>query len=308
MNTKRLAAIDIGSNSVKLLISEVINYDGRLFFKKDQLVRIPLKLGEDTFSNGYISKEKTEKLALLLQSLCGLIKVYGISEWRACATSAFREAANKKETIDYVYANTGVKIEVLEATEEFRYILLNNIEHNLEQDRAYLFTDVGGGSTDQILVYQNKEIASESFKLGTIRTLREEEEIAEWNKLKKWLNTYCKDYPKVSLIGSGGNINKLDSLLRRCGRIRREELISYARKLRNMTPEERVIKLNMNRNRADVILPAINIYLRIMKMAHALVVETPIIGIADGIIKDLYMSRRSTEKYIIVKEEGLTEF
>ncbi|WP_080902911.1 hypothetical protein [Parabacteroides sp. Marseille-P3160] len=295
MDTKRLAAIDIGSNSVKLLITDVISYGGKLFFKKDQLVRIPLKLGEDTFTNGFISEEKKEKLALLVQALCSLIKVYDIEDWRICATSALREATNRIEVIDYIRKQTGAPVEVLDPKEEFRYILLNNVEHNLEPDRAYIFTDVGGGSTDQIIFFQNKEIASESFKLGTIRTLSEEDEAAEWDKLKGWLNMHCKEFPKVSLIGSGGNINKLDSLLRRCGRIRREELIAYARKLRGMTPEERVLKLNMNRNRADVILPAINIYLRIMKMVHALVVETPIIGIADGIIKDLYLKKSAIQ-------------
>lgn len=289
MDIKRLGAIDIGSNSVRLLITDVLDYHGKAIFKKDSLIRIPLKLGEDTFSTGLISEQKKEKLAILMQAFYGLIRVNDVEKWRICATSAIREATNANEVLDYVYAKSGIEIEIVDSKEEARFILANSIDELLEENRAYIYTDVGGGSTEMVIFHQNKEIATEGFRLGTLRNLSQEEERAEWERMKDWLAEYCKDFVKVSLIGSGGNINKLDSLLRRCGRIRREELVNFSCKLRKMSYEERLLKYNINLNRADVLLPAIDIYLRIMKLARALVIETPIIGVADGIIKDLYL-------------------
>lgn len=296
MNNKRLAAIDIGSNSVRLLITDVIDYKGSPFFKKDIFIRIPLKLGEDTFTNGSIGEVKLNKLATLLHSFRGIISINDVDDWRICATSAVREASNMQEVVDSVFSRTGIEIDVINTVEEARFILINSVEQNMDDDRAYLFTDVGGGSTDLILFYQKKEIAMESFRIGTLRLsdVSDGKEQGEWLRMKNWIYQYCREFTKISLIGSGGNINKIDSLLRRCGRIRREELVSFARTLKGMTIEERVIKYNMNTNRANVILPAISIYLKIMKMARALTVETPIIGVSDGIIKDLYLRKLET--------------
>lgn len=290
MNIRRLGAIDIGSNSVRLLITDVLDYNGQAVFKKDSLIRIPLKLGEDTFSTGYISPRKKEKLAILMQSFHGLIRVNDVELWRACATSALREAANASEVLEYVISKSEVDIDIIDNKEEARFIQTNSIDEYLEEDRAYIYTDVGGGSTELVIFHKNKEIASEAFRLGTIRNLSKEEERREWQRMKDWFMEYGRDFVKVSLIGSGGNINKLDSLLRRCGRIRREELVSFAAKLKKMSYEERLLKFKLNLNRAEVILPAIDIYLKVMKLARALVIETPIIGVADGIIKDLYMT------------------
>lgn len=289
MDTKRFGAIDIGSNSVRLLITDVIDYKGKPYFKKNQLIRIPLKLGEDTFSTGFIGDQKKEKLMVLMQSLQGLISVNDVEVWRACATSAIREAENATEVLNYVENKTSVHIEIIDPIEEAHYIRLNNMDEYLDEDRAYIFTDVGGGSTELILFYKNEQIATGSFRLGTLRTLTPELGQNEWDAMKDWMEENCKDFPKISLIGSGGNINKLDSLLRRCGRIKREELIAYYRKLRSMSYEERVINLKVSLDRAEVIMPAIHIYLKIMKLSRALVIETPIIGVADGIIKDLYL-------------------
>jgi exopolyphosphatase/guanosine-5'-triphosphate,3'-diphosphate pyrophosphatase len=296
MNVRRIGAIDIGSNSVRLLITDVLDYNGRAIFKKDSLIRIPLKLGEDTFSTGYISEGKKEKLAILMQSFRGLIQVNDVQIWRACATSAIREALNSDDVLKYVTHKSGIEIDVIDYKEEARFIMTNSIDELFEENRAYIYTDVGGGNTDLIIFHQNKEIISESFKLGTIRSLSPEEEKTEWFRMRNWLIEHSREFVKISLIGSGGNINKLDSLLRRCGRIRREELVSFAAKLKKMTYEERVVNLKINLNRAEVILPAIEIYLKVMKLARALVIETPIIGVADGIIKDLYMTHFYQEK------------
>ena len=253
MNNKRLAAIDIGSNSVRLLITDVIDYKGSPFFKKDIFIRIPLKLGEDTFTNGYIGEVKLDKLATLLQSFKGIISINDVDDWRICATSAIREASNMEEVVDTIFAKTGIEIDVINTVEEARFIIINSIEQNMDDDRAYLFADVGGGSTDLILFYQKKEIAMESFRIGTLRLtdVSEGKEQGEWLRMKNWIYQYCREFTKISLIGSGGNINKIDSLLRRCGRIRREELVSFARTLKGMTIEERVVKYNMNTNRAN---------------------------------------------------------
>lgn len=288
MDVKRIGAIDVGSNSVRLLITDVIDYHGKAIFKKDSLIRTPLKLGEDTFTQGYISSQKCEKLAVLMQSYLGLLEVNGVSLWRACATSALREAENSEEILSTVLEKSGVNIEIIESKDEARFILANSIDELLEENRAYIYTDVGGGCTEMVIFYQNKEVATEAFKLGTIRNLTTEEEKKEWSRMRDWLVEYSSQFSKVSLVGSGGNINKLDSLLRRCGRIRREELVSFSYKFRQMSYEERLLKYNINLNRAEVILPAIEIYLKVMKLARALVIETPIIGVADGIIKDLY--------------------
>lgn len=295
MNIKRLGAIDIGSNSVRLLITDVLNYHGKAIFKKDSLIRTPLKLGEDTFSKGFISEQKKEKLAVLMESYKGLLQVNDAEIWRACATSAIREASNMNEVISHVAARSGVEIDVIDSKDEARYILANSIDELLDEDRAYIYTDVGGGNTEMVIFYQNTEIASESFKLGTLRTLSLEEENSEWDRMKEWLIEHSRVFNKISLIGSGGNINKLDSLLRRCGRIRREELVSFAGKFKKMSYEERLLKYNINLNRADVLLPAIEIYLRVMKLSRALVIETPIIGVADGIIKDLYLQHSNLQ-------------
>jgi len=300
MKIKRLGAIDIGSNSVRLLITDVIDYQNSITFKKDSLVRVPLKLGTDTFTLGYITDKKREKLALLIQAFYSLIQINDVTDWRICATSAMREASNSDEVINYIAAKTGITIDIIDCKEEARYILNNNIDEKLNDDKTHIFADVGGGSTQMIIFCQDKEIASNSFRLGTVRELTETEDSEEWKKMEQWLTDNHLDYHKISLIGSGGNINKLSQLLRRCGRIRREELISYARKLKGMTHEERMINLNINRNRADVIIPAIDIYLKIMKITKALVIETPIIGVADGIIKDLYMTKYSS---VVLKSE-----
>lgn len=291
MKTKRLGAIDIGSSSVRMLISDVIDYNNEPYFKKDMMIRIPLKLGEDTFSNGFISDVKKEKLALLLASFKGILEVNDVDKWRVCATSALRESSNQLDVINYVFNETGIEIHIIDNKDEARYTLLNYVGHKFDTEKAYMFVDVGGGSTELSLFHQMKEIANESFKIGTIRTLYQETESAEWERLKHWVNEYCKAFPKILMVGSGGNINKVDSLLRRKGRVKREELISFCNKVRNMSIEERVMHYNMNLNRATEIIPAIQIYLKVMKATKSLAIETPIIGVSDGIIRDLYLKK-----------------
>lgn len=284
----RLGAIDIGSNSVRLLITDVLEYEQKIIFKKDSLIRVPLKLGEDTFQKGIIDEVKKEKLILLLQSFQNLMNVNDVQFYKICATSAFREAKNSTEALEEIYAKTNMIVDVIDTKEECRYILLNKNYINYDDTKLYVFVDVGGGCTELVLYSENSESISKSFNLGTIRTLSKQEAETEWAALKEWLHENLNDGRKICLIGSGGNVNKISSLLRRCGRIRREELVSFRRKLKDMSYEERLVKYNINLNRADVIIPAVDIYLRIMKMAKMPFIDTPIIGLADGIIKDMY--------------------
>lgn len=291
MKTIRLGAIDIGSGSVRLLICDVFDAGGQPFFKKNTMIRTPLLLGEDTFSTGFISNIKKEKLALLLASYKSLLEVYDVERWRVCATSALREASNKSEIIDYVFSESGIDIHVIDTEEESRYLLLNYAEQPIDNTRACLFADIGGGSTQLVLYYQGRKIAFESFRLGTIRCQTVTSENEEWIRLRQWIKDHTHSFAKMLLIGSGGNINKVDSLLRRKGRVKREELIAFLNKIRTMSVEERVMNYNMNINRATEIIPAIQIYLKVMKAAKVLAVETPIIGVSDGIIRDLYLKR-----------------
>ncbi len=287
MQITRIAAIDIGSNAIRLLITDVINYEGKILYKKSSLTRVPIRLGEDTFSVGYITEKKKEKLALAMQAFKSLLQINEIEIWKACATSALREASNREEVVEYVCEKSGMKIEIIDGKKEAQHIFYNRIDEMLDNDKVYLFTDVGGGSTELTILYQGKELASNSFKLGTVRLLQKSDEESEWLKMEEWLRNIGLQH-RTYIVGSGGNINKIKSLFGKKGSIRREDLISFYNKLTLMTYEERVVNLKLNLDRADVILPAIKIFLRIMKLAKSPQIIIPSMGIADGIVKQLY--------------------
>jgi exopolyphosphatase/guanosine-5'-triphosphate,3'-diphosphate pyrophosphatase len=293
MNVDRLGAIDIGSNSVKLLICDVINYKGRIVSRNFAHVRVPLQLGEDTFCLGCISDRKKEELVHLIRTFKSFIEISGTEDFRLCATSALREASNRQEVVDMVYATTGATIELISTKDEAGFIFLGGLDEKCDPATLYVMADVGGGCTEIAFSQHHRLLRAESFDLGTIRTLSRDQEKAEWVKLKACLEEERRDTRNVCLVGSGDNINKIYSRFRR-KKIRKADLKSYYDRLSNVAIEERVFDYDLNVNRAKVILPAMNVYLNVMKILKIEFIYVPVISIADGIIKDLYRKRYST--------------
>jgi len=288
MKINRLGAIDVGSNSVKLLISDIINNEGKIVYKTSLFTRVPLRLGDDTFSEGCISKEKMDKLAKLVKTFISLIKINNVENWLICATSALREAKNVNEVIDYILSSTGQGIQVISPNEEAYYIGLNLAIRSLEEDRIYVVADVGGGCTELTLFMKNKQPVCNSFNLGTIRCLTRNEELAEWKKLSDWVNRERNGHRELTLIGSGGNINKLNSIFKKKGRIKKGDFNRLYQRLYEMKYEGRILQSDLGLNRSKVIIPAMKIYLQLMKILKKDEIEIPVIGLVDGMIKDLY--------------------
>jgi exopolyphosphatase/guanosine-5'-triphosphate,3'-diphosphate pyrophosphatase len=290
-----LAAIDIGSNAARLLITEVSEYkDGTLDYTKLNLLRVPLRLGFDVFANGIISPEKVEKLIDTMKTYQLLIKIYNVEAVRACATSAMRDAANGKTVVDQVKALTGIDIEIISGREEANIIYETHIAENLSGDQSYLYIDVGGGSTELTMFSSNHIVFKESFNIGTIRMLSDKVSEAQWEHMKWFVKTHTKDYEPVIAIGSGGNINKIFSISKRKeGRPLTLDLLKdYYKELNSSTVPERMHLYNLREDRADVLVPALQIYTSVMRWAGAEEIYIPKIGLADGLIKLLYQERK----------------
>lgn len=290
-----LAAIDIGSNAVRLLITDVSEYkDGTVDYTKLNLLRVPLRLGFDVFSNGIIAPAKVEKLVDTMRSYQLLMKIYDVEAVRACATSAMRDAANSKLIVDKVKELTGIEIEIISGREEANIIYETHIAENLSTDQSYLYIDVGGGSTELTMFSGNHIVFKESFNIGTIRMLSDKVSEAQWEHMKWFVKTHTKDFPKVHAIGSGGNINKIFSISKRKeGKPLPLELLKdYYKELSSSTVEERMHIYNLRKDRADVLVPALQIYTSVMRWAGADEIYVPKIGLADGLIKVLYQERK----------------
>lgn len=296
MKISRLGAIDIGSNSVKLLISDVIDNNGKITYKASSFTRVPLLLGEDTFSLGYVSEKKIAKLSQLIKTFTSLMQIGDVEDWRICATSALREAANVAEITDYIQNDSGQSIHIISTSEEARLIGLNLEKGEFEDNKIYVVADVGGGCTEITIFEKDQQPIYNSFNLGTIRSLERNEEIAEWKRLEEWLlegwSSIVKNgYRSLTLMGSGGNINKLNSIFGKRGRIKKHDLNRYYNRIKEMNYDELILNANMGLNRAVVILPAIRIYLHLMKLLKREEIEIPVIGLVDGIIRDLYAKK-----------------
>lgn len=291
----RFAAIDIGSNAVRLLLCNVYDDNNEPVFKKAELVRMPIRLGEDAFRYRRISDEKIAQLAKTMRAFKLLIEVFGAIDYRACATSAMREAENRKEVIRAVKEQSGIEIEVVDGKMEAQIIYSNHIAEHLAHDQSYLYIDVGGGSTELTLFADNHIIASQSFNIGTIRLLQDQVSKETWSYFKDWVRDKTCDYQPLTAIGSGGNINKLFKMADRkenkpltIDRIR--EIYDY---LRLHSVEERITRLGLNPDRADVIVPAARIFLTVMKTAGIDRIIVPQIGLSDGIVHLLYEKHKS---------------
>ncbi len=298
MKLLKFAAIDIGSNAVRLLFMNVIEDNGDTYFKKSELIRMPVRLGEDAFFNdGVIGEEKIEKLMHTISAFKHLMIVQDVVSYRACATSAMREAANSIQIIDYIRDSTGVSIEVIDGQQEAELVYSNRIVEMINKETPYLYVDVGGGSTEMTLFSGKKAITSGSFNIGTIRFLNGEVSQNEYRRMKKFLKEITVKYKNIELIGSGGNINKLFRLSGKKEGVpltvkQLKEIYKY---LKSFTIEERIRDLGFNPDRADVIIPATELFLKIMKWTQARKVLIPRIGVPDGIVHQLY-SLYSSEK------------
>ena len=286
-----LAAIDIGSNAARLLISETSVYtDGTVDYTKINFLRIPLRLGFDVFDKGVITNERKDKLIETMKVYKHLMSIYNVEGYKACATSAMRDASNGKEILEEIKKETGLDINVINGKEEANIIYETHIAENLALNKSYLYIDVGGGSTEVTLFSKNQTIFKESFNIGTIRLLHNKVTDEQWEHMKWFIKTHVKDHQPIEAIGSGGNINKIFSISKRKeGKPLTTELLKdYHKELSLATVEERMHRYNFRTDRADVIVPALQIYISVMRWADAEEIYVPKIGLADGLIKMLY--------------------
>ncbi len=287
----KLAAIDIGSNAGRLLISEASpNSLGEIDFTKINLVRVPLRLGFDVFDTKRISDKKAEELVKTIQAYKLLLDVYEVQHLKACATSAMRDAENGLEILQRVKTETGIDIRIITGQEEAAFIYENHIAEHLDVTKSYLYIDVGGGSTEITCFSANRLLFKESFNIGTIRLLHNQVTDEQWQQLKNFIKTNLRQLFNVVAIGSGGNINKIFSLSKRKeGKpLSLETLKNYHKELSSVTQDERIHIYKLREDRADVIVPALLIYINIMRWANAEEIFVPKIGLADGIIHALY--------------------
>lgn len=285
-----LAAIDIGSNAARLLICEVIKHGTETEFNKLNLIRIPLRLGFDVFEKGYIGFRKKKMLLNTIDAFSALMKVYEVDHYMACATSAMRDASNAKEIIKEIKTDTGIKIDIITGDLEAEIIYENHIAELLDPDKSYLYIDVGGGSTEVTLFHKAAVAFQKSFNIGTVRILTNKVDDATWEDLKQTLKEIGKNYPKMIAIGSGGNINKIFSMInaKNMKSIPVEVIREFHRVLEPMSVEERMHTYSLKKDRADVIVPALRIYANAMKWANIDEIHVPKIGLADGLINHLY--------------------
>ncbi len=296
ISIKKYAAIDIGSNAIRLLVSNVIITKATApQFKKSALVRVPIRLGADSFVEGTISEKNTDRMMNAIKAFKLLMNVHGVESYKACATSAMREASNGLEIIEKIYQKTGVKINIISGKEEAEIISSTDLHELISGDKSYLYVDVGGGSTEFTIFSKGKIIISKSFKIGTVRILnnKKEENKDAFKKIENWIKDNTKGYRKISLIGSGGNINKLFKMSGRTegAPISYIYLNAQYQFLKNMSYSDRITELSLNPDRADVIIPATKIYLSAMKWSGARKIYVPKIGLADGIIKSLFYKK-----------------
>ena len=290
MKTLKFAAIDIGTNAVRLLFSNVTENKKKATFKKASLIRVPLRLGHDVFTEGKIGEVRREKLISTMHAFHHLINVHDAIDFRACATSAMRDAENGQEIVDIVRKKTGINIEIIDGKTEAEIIYSNRIVDLIDSSKPYLYVDLGGGSTEITLFSNDKAEMSYSFNIGTIRILRNKVEDSEYDKLKHFLKEIKTRYPSVEIIGSGGNINKIFKLgggktmqPMKLKTIREvyNELISYSF-------DDRVKIMGLRPDRADAIIPAAEVFIQIMKWSDAKSILVPKFGVADGLIRQLY--------------------
>ena len=291
MKIAKFAAIDIGSNAIRILISNVIQTEDKsVYFQKNALVRVPIRLGEDSFTMGEISKRNIKRMVKAMKAFKLLMNVHGVSEYLAFGTSALREANNGSHVINIIKKKARVKVEIIDGTKEAEIISNSKISDFLNTRKTLLLVDVGGGSTEFTILNEGKNITSKSFKIGTVRLINNMVDERVWEQIKIWLQKHTKEFNKITLLGSGGNINKLIKL----SKVKEGKPLSLIslnviyKELESLSYEERMINFELNPDRADVILPAARIYLKALEWSGGQNIYVPKVGLSDGMIKYLY--------------------
>lgn len=285
----RYAAIDIGSNAIRLLIADIKQNGNLVSFKKNTLIRVPVRLGDDAFLDKKISAKKIEELLKTMVAFRNLIDVYKVSDYMACATSAMREASNGSSIVYLIKSEAGIDLQIVEGQREADIIYASHIEESLDRKKNYLYIDVGGGSTELSVFSEGEMIASRSFNLGGIRILDNQDKYETWAEMKEWVKHQAQSNKNLSGIGTGGNINRLFRMAdQKDGTaitfIKLKSIYDY---LNSFSLKDRINVLGLNQDRADVIIPATEIYLSVMKWGGVKQIFVPRVGLVDGIIQIL---------------------
>lgn len=293
MKIRKLAGIDIGSNGVRLLITNVLEEEGEQpIFAKSSLVRVPIRLGADVFTNGEISAENQQRLCDAMQAYHLLMKINKVEQFRACATSAMREAKNGQTIIKNIAQKTGITIDIIDGAEEASIIATTDLHKVIKPNKNYIYIDVGGGSTEFTIYSDGQTIASKSFPIGTVRLLNDMVNAKAWKEVENWIKLYTANLKEIEAVGSGGNINRIfkDSGRKKGNPLTLKYMKDYLKYVSSYSYDERVRELELNPDRADVITHATRIYINAMKWSKAKHILVPRVGLSDGIVRKIYTS------------------
>ncbi len=291
----KYGAIDIGSNAVRLLIADIIENNGSVSFKKNTLIRVPLRLGDDAFLHQHISDKKADDLVKTMHAFRSLMDVYKVTDYMAFATSAMREAKNGNVVVKRVIEEANINLEIIHGQKEAKIIYASHADQAIDKSKTYLYVDVGGGSTELSLFSAGELLASRSFNLGTIRILDNQDTEETWNDMHDFLREHTRHFKGILGIGTGGNINKLYKLADEKDKapmsfVKLKSLYTY---LNSFSLKDRINVLGLNQDRADVIIPACEIYLSVMKWGGIKQIYVPSVGMVDGIIQTLIENNSS---------------
>lgn len=290
MKIKKYAAIDIGSNAVRILVTNVVSYKKKTVFLKNALVRVPIRLGQDAFTNGKISDKNIKRMIKSMKAFKLLMEVHGVKDYLAFATSALRDAKNGSYLVEKVLKKSGIKIEIIDGKKEAKIISNTNVFDTINKEKTFLYVDIGGGSTEFSVLINGKRNQSKSFKIGTVRMLNSKVEQVTLDEAESWVRRHTLMHERIYLLGTGGNINKLHKI----ANINDNRPLSYLtlntlyNQLDALTYEERIVDLGLNPDRSDVILLAAKLFIKILNWSGAKDIYVPKVGLSDGMIRELY--------------------
>ena len=290
MKIKKYAAIDIGSNAVRILVTNVVSYKKKIVFLKNALVRVPIRLGQDAFTNGNISDKNIKRMIKSMKAFRLLMEVHGVKDYLAFATSALRDAKNGSYLVEKVLKKSGIKIEIIDGKKEAKIISNTNVFDTINKEKTFLYVDIGGGSTEFSILINGKRNQSKSFKIGTVRMLNSKVEQVTLDEAESWVRRHTLMHERIYLLGTGGNINKLHKIanINDNGPLSYLTLNTLYNQLDALTYEERIVDLGLNPDRSDVILLAAKLFIKILNWSGAKDIYVPKVGLSDGMIRELY--------------------